>query len=135
MPELTKFIRNRNDSKSSLDNVSLHLLPFIDRDPPARNNLRRNSISLPALSKVDLQHLQHIDEITNGVRHANNYIFIITVQQRFSMWSIKTLKILIEKMKIKHFISFGSKNVLIFNQFRHKYIRLLKSNLILMEEL
>lgn len=68
----------RNDSKSSLEKI-LHLTPFIDEDQPERNYLRRNSISLPALSKIELEHLQQFemelgdlqqfDEVTNEVRY------------------------------------------------------------------
>ena len=60
---------NRNDSQSSLDRVS-RLAPFIDEDQPVRNNLRRNSISLPALSQIELEHLQQFDGATNEVRSA-----------------------------------------------------------------
>lgn len=53
---------NRNGSKSSLDNM-LDLTPFIDDDQPLPlNYLRRNSISMPALAKLELDHLQEFHE-------------------------------------------------------------------------
>lgn len=63
------FVWNRNDSKSSLEKI-LNFTPFIDEDQPSRIYLRRNSISLPALSKIELEHLQKLDEIPNEVGSA-----------------------------------------------------------------
>lgn len=48
----------------------MDLAPFIDEDQPSRNYLRRNSISLPALTKLELEHLKTIREPVDEVRFA-----------------------------------------------------------------
>lgn len=51
---------------TSCESVS-ELPPLISQETSARSNLRRNSISLPALNNIDLEAIQKLNQISKEV--------------------------------------------------------------------
>lgn len=55
-------------SPGSSMSSEINVPPTISKDQSTRSNLRRNSISMPMLNKLDLDAIQHLDEISQTVR-------------------------------------------------------------------
>lgn len=55
-------------SPGSSMSSEINVPPTISKDQSTRSNLRRNSISMPVLNKLDLDAIQHLDEISQAVR-------------------------------------------------------------------
>lgn len=55
-------------SPGSSMSSEINVPPTISKDQSTRSNLRRNSISMPMLNKLDLDAIQHLDEISQAVR-------------------------------------------------------------------
>lgn len=54
-------------SPGSSMSSEINVPPTISKDQSTRSNLRRNSISMPMLNKLDLDAIQHFDEISQAV--------------------------------------------------------------------